>query len=183
MPPANVPNRTYAAAHFALELDGKDGVGLFRSVEGGGVRTDVMTYSINGGKQYERWRQLGKPKFEDIKLQVGMAMSGAFINWIRDFIAGNAARKNGAIVAADFYYNERARRSLSTHFESGCTGMRTTALPSGTSDAATASTVPMISWSGDSANALAPSNRMPTFTPRSRAARPDAPPPPRAPRR
>jgi hypothetical protein len=69
-------NRAYAAAHFALELDGKDSVGLFRSIEGGGVRADVMTYQ-NGGT-YDRWRQLGKPKFEDIKLQVGMSMSQPF---------------------------------------------------------------------------------------------------------
>jgi len=109
--PAAPSNRAYAAAHFALELDGEDGVGLFRSIEGGSIRADVMTYQ--NGANYDRWRQLGKPKFEDMKLQVGMAMSGAFINWIRDFFLGNAVRKTGAIVAADFYYNERARR----HFD------------------------------------------------------------------
>jgi phage tail-like protein len=109
--PVAPSTRAYAAAHFALELDGQDGVGLFRSIEGGSIRADVMTYQ--NGSNYDRWRQLGKPKFEDIKLQVGMAMSGAFINWIRDFFLGNAVRKTGAIVAADFYYNERARR----HFD------------------------------------------------------------------
>jgi phage tail-like protein len=100
----------YAAAHFAFELDGKDEVGLFRSIEGGGVKADVMTYQHGGG--YDRWRQLGKPKFEDIKLQVGMSMSQPFYNWISDFFKGVATRKTGAIVAADFYYNERARRNF-----------------------------------------------------------------------
>ena len=100
----------YAAAHFALELDGKDQVGLFRSIEGGGVKADVMTYQ--NGPNYDRWRQLGKPKFEDIKLQVGMSMSQPFYDWIADFFAGVATRKTGAIVAADFYYNERARRNF-----------------------------------------------------------------------
>lgn len=110
-PAANATaGRTYAAAHFALELDGKDSVGLFRSIEGGGVRTDVMTHQ--NGANYERWRQLGKPKFEDIKLQVGMAMSEAFYDWIAQFFDGKADRKNGAIVAADFYYQERARREF-----------------------------------------------------------------------
>jgi phage tail-like protein len=103
-------NRAYAAAHFALELDGKDSVGLFRSIEGGGVRADVMTYQ--NGTSYERWRQLGKPKFEDIKLQVGMSMSQPFYAWLKDFFTGTATRKTGAIVAADFYYNERARRNF-----------------------------------------------------------------------
>jgi phage tail-like protein len=102
--------RAYAAAHFALELDGKDGVGLFRSIEGGSIRADVMTYQ--NGSNYDRWRQLGKPKFEDIKLQVGMAMSLPFYNWISNFFSGVAERKTGAIVAADFYYNERARREF-----------------------------------------------------------------------
>ena len=109
---ASNPNRSYAAAHFALELDGKDGVGLFRSIEGGGVRTDVMTYQVNGGPKYDRWRQLGKPKFEDFKLQVGMAMSKPFYDWIHDFFEGTQTRKTGAVVAADFYYVERARRNF-----------------------------------------------------------------------
>jgi len=107
---SNQQPRTYAAAHFALELDGKKDVGLFRSIEGGGVKADVMTYQ--NGANYDKWRSLGKPKFEDIKCQVGMAMSEPFYAWIEKFFDGIADRKNGAIVAADFYYNERARREF-----------------------------------------------------------------------
>jgi phage tail-like protein len=102
--------RAYAAAHFALELDKKSDLGMFRSIEGGSIKADVMTYQ-NGGT-YDRWRQLGKPKFEDIKIQVGMAMSKSFYDWIKEFFQGNAVRKDGAIVAADFYYKERARREF-----------------------------------------------------------------------
>ena len=110
MPPATRQNRPYAAAHFALELDGKKDVGLFRSIQGGGVRADVMNYQY--GHSLEKWRQLGKPKFEDMQLQVGMAMSKPFYDWIEKFFAGEAEQKNGAIVAADFYYAERARREF-----------------------------------------------------------------------
>lgn len=104
------PNATgvYAAAHFGLELDGKNEVSLFRSIEGGGVKADVMTYQH--GAAHERWRVLGKPRFEDLKLQVGMSMTQPFYQWITEFFAGKGTRKNGAIVAADFYYKERARR-------------------------------------------------------------------------
>ena len=111
---ATTQNGVYAAAHFALELDNKKDVGLFRSIEGGGVRADVMTYQYNANNPvgYERWKILGKPKFEDIKLQVGMGMSQPFYEWLKDFFAGNASRKNGAIIAADFYYKERARRTF-----------------------------------------------------------------------
>ncbi|MBA3452010.1 MAG: phage tail protein [Deltaproteobacteria bacterium] len=107
---SNQQPRTYAAAHFALELDGKKDVGLFRSIEGGGVKADVMTYQQ--GAHYDKWRSIGKPKFEDIKVQVGMAMSEPFYAWISKFFDGIPDRKNGAIVAADFYYKERARREF-----------------------------------------------------------------------
>ena len=102
--------RTYAAAHFAMELDGSDEVGLFRNIDGGAIRADVMTHSVGG--MYDRGKQLGKPKFEDFKLQVGMAMSKPFYGWISAFFRGEAPRKNGAVVAADFYYAERARREF-----------------------------------------------------------------------
>ena len=108
-------NRVYAAAHFALELDGKQEVSLFRSIEGGGVKADVMTYQYGAHKKnqgYLKMRSLGKPKFDDIKLQVGMSMSIPFYFWMKAFFAGNAVRKNGAIIAADFYYKERARRTF-----------------------------------------------------------------------
>jgi phage tail-like protein len=111
MPDKTTGTRTYAAAHFALELNGLDKIGMFRSVEGGGIKADVMTYQ-NGGI-YDRWRQLGKPKFEDVKLQVGMSMTESFYNWVDDFFAGQASRKDGTIIAADFYYQERARRHFS----------------------------------------------------------------------
>jgi len=109
------PQGVYAAAHFALELDNKQEVSLFRSIEGGGVKADVMTYQYapndeNGG--YHRWKMLGKPKFDDIKLTVGMSMSYPFYNWIAEFFQGKPSRKNGAILAADFYYVERARRTF-----------------------------------------------------------------------
>src|ERR1700759_2772976 len=108
-PPGN-PNNPYAGAHFALELGKSSDAGLFKSIEGGGVKTDVMTYQQGG--IYDRWRQLGKVKFEDIKVQVGMSMSDAFYTWIDDFFAGKPTRKAGAIVAADFFYNVRARREF-----------------------------------------------------------------------
>jgi phage tail-like protein len=103
-------NRSYVAAHFTLELAGITDVGTVRSIEGGGLKADVMTYQP--GATYERWRQLGKPKFEDIKLQIGTAMSEPFFKWIEKFFEGKGERKNGAIVAGDYYYKERARREF-----------------------------------------------------------------------
>jgi hypothetical protein len=70
-----------------------------------------MTYR-NGGT-YDRWRQLAKPKFDNIKMQLGMGMSEPFYKWIEEFFTGKGTRKNGAIIATDFYYKERARREFS----------------------------------------------------------------------
>jgi|SRR5580704_7599883 phage tail-like protein len=111
MPQTPLPKRTYAAAHFALELDTGGKVGLFRSIEGGSMKADVMTFQ--GGGAHGQFRQLGKPKFEDLKLQVGMAMSAPFYDWISRFFSGTPDTRSGAIIAADFYYNERARRTFS----------------------------------------------------------------------
>jgi phage tail-like protein len=104
--------RAYSAAHFVLELGNNETVGFFRSVEGGGIKSEIMTYQ--GGSTTSLFRQLGKPKYEDIKIQVGMSMSGAFYDWIESFFSGKVARKDGAIVAADFFYKERARREFTS---------------------------------------------------------------------
>ena len=105
-PTARTPQRTSRSSSTA-----SSDVGLFRSIEGGGIKADVMTYQ--NGANYDRWRQLGKPKFEDIKLQVGMSMSRAVLQVDRGLLHRRGrTRKNGAIVAADFYYKERARREF-----------------------------------------------------------------------
>jgi len=102
--------RAYSAAHFVLELDKSEIAGFFRSVEGGGIKADVLTYNM--GSNADQWRQLAKPKYDDVKIQVGMSMSQTFYAWIESFFAGKVARKNGAILAGDFHYKERARRDM-----------------------------------------------------------------------
>jgi hypothetical protein len=109
MPAALDKNRAFAAAHFALELGGINN-GLIKSIEGGGLKVDVTTYQQGGS--YERWRQIGKPKFEDIKLSIGMSTSAPYYEWVSAFFGGNQDRRDGAILAADFYYKERARREF-----------------------------------------------------------------------
>lgn len=110
---ANLPPRAYSAAHFGLELDGsKKAVGFFRSIDGGGVSAEVINYQFGDSKPHEIWRQLGKPKYEDFKIQTGMSMSQEFYYWISQFFDGVVVRKSGAIVACDFYWKEQARREF-----------------------------------------------------------------------
>jgi hypothetical protein len=102
--------RAYAAAHFALELDGDKKVGLIKSVEGGTFKTDLIKYQ--NGREHPTFLRLGRSKCEDIKAQVGMAMSRTFYDWMARFFRGDPVRKTGAILAADFWYEERARRDF-----------------------------------------------------------------------
>ena len=84
-------NRAYATAHFALELGTDDKIGLIRSIEGGGVKAEVLSSQFGGTT--ERLRQTGKPKFDDIKVNVGMSMSEPFYNWIAEFFSGGSSRR------------------------------------------------------------------------------------------
>lgn len=103
-------NRAYSAAHFVLELDGSKDIGIIRSVDGGGVKSEIMTYQM--GDNHDLWRQIGKPKYEDLKIEFGMSFSQEFYKWIKSFFSGDVQRKDGAIVAGDFHYKERARRKF-----------------------------------------------------------------------
>src|SRR5688572_13524861 len=70
----------------------------------------MLTYQQ--GVNSDLWRQIGKPKFEDITVQVGMGMSERFWKWIRAFFARDILRQNGAVLGADFGYVERTRRTF-----------------------------------------------------------------------
>jgi hypothetical protein len=102
--------RAYSAAHFVLELDGKKDIGIIRSVDGGGVKSEIVTYQM--GDTHDLWRQIGKPKYEDLKLEFSMSFSKEFYVWIQAFFQGDVVRKSGAIAAGDFHYKERARREF-----------------------------------------------------------------------
>ena len=107
-----IPNdkRSYSAAYFALELDRNMQEGVIKSVEGGALKADVITHQM--GSHPDLWRQVGRPKYDDIKLQVGMSISEAFYTWIQSFFGGVADRRSGGIIAADFDGIERARRDF-----------------------------------------------------------------------
>jgi phage tail-like protein len=107
--PTTLP-RAFVAAHFALDLDGEGNMGFLRSADGGGVSTDVQTYQQ--GRVVDLWRQVGKPKFADLQLQVGMGLAKPFYTWVADFFTRKHTRKNGAVIIADFNYKERARRTF-----------------------------------------------------------------------
>lgn len=103
--------RAYSAAHFVLELGEKEVVGFPRSVEGGNLKAEIMSYKA-GRRPLDVYRQLSKPKISDIKFTIGMGASENLYKWLSQFFTGEGVRKDGAIVAGDFHYTERARRNF-----------------------------------------------------------------------
>lgn len=112
-PNASRPD-VYSSAHFSVEIDDIDKSGnalpTLRSVEGGGVKAEVINYQM--GEHGDIWRQIGKPKYEPIKMTFGIADATGFWSWIDAFLKGSHVRHNGAIVAADHNYKEKARREF-----------------------------------------------------------------------
>jgi len=98
------------ASHFALELDQTGLVGFLNEVEGGNLKADVIEFQ--SGNTGEILKSLSRLRFEDIHLQIGLAMGQPIYDWITASWAKNYQRKNGAIVATDFNYEKKARREF-----------------------------------------------------------------------
>lgn len=90
-------NRYTAGARFVLCLDGIGEVGTLQSVSGGGLGS---TGAVVGG---ERGRTLaGRPRFEDLTLKFGIAMAGAFWDWVNASLKNEPERRSGAILELSF---------------------------------------------------------------------------------
>lgn len=91
--------RSFVSRHFALTLDGSEMAGFLRSVEGGGIKAEVVQHQI-GGSPY-RDKQIGQPGYDPFTVQVGMSMSKSFYKWMADSWAGNVSRRTGSVVCCD----------------------------------------------------------------------------------
>ncbi|MBK7195706.1 MAG: phage tail protein [Myxococcales bacterium] len=113
MPSPTVSTPLYSSAQFLLELDGGK-VTTVRSIEGGKISTEIITYQNNRKPSEGNYlKQNGKLKYEAIKVVAPMAASQDMWSWMETFIKGTCQRRNGALVAADHEYKEKARRTFS----------------------------------------------------------------------
>ena len=107
--------RPYISSRFLLELDDGSGppqfVGTLQSIEGGSFKSDVIEEKV--GSQALVMKYPGRPKFDEITIQVGMSMAPRFWKWISKSFCYEAVRHQGALVALDFDNCERWRRSFS----------------------------------------------------------------------
>jgi phage tail-like protein len=86
----------FAAGRFALELDGTL-CGFLRSVEGGAITADVISEPL--GSTYFRKKHIGQPRYEELALQLDLALDKSVYQWIADTWTGKSPRHDGSIVA------------------------------------------------------------------------------------
>ena len=105
---AGATTRAYSTGHFALELEGIL-IGLLKSVDGGAISADVVSE-----KQIDYFskKHIANVKYEEFTAECGFTMSKAIYDWINKSWTGNAERKSGAVIAADFKYEAKARREF-----------------------------------------------------------------------
>lgn len=98
--------RGYGNGKYALELDGVV-VGWLSTAEGGNAVAAVVTEKIGG--DWLAKKHIAGVKYEDITVTFDANMGEAVYAWIKSTMNGEATRKNGAIIAADFDLKEQSR--------------------------------------------------------------------------
>ncbi|MSP60389.1 MAG: hypothetical protein EXR72_08615 [Myxococcales bacterium] len=98
--------RAYTAGKYALELDGIN-AGWLHSVEGGHATSDVVSEKVGAGHTVHK--HLGGVKYEDISFSCGTGMSKGTYEWIKASFDHKYQRKNGAVLTADYDFNEHSR--------------------------------------------------------------------------
>lgn len=102
-----VSSTQIASTKFALELDGVR-VGFLAWAEGGEAVGDVVEVSLGGGNMQKK--HVGNVRWAPIRIAFGIAMGQPLYDWIKAFLALQAARKDGAVIA--FGANGKARWRL-----------------------------------------------------------------------
>lgn len=103
-------SRPYVSSRFVLELDDGNCVGTLQNIEGGAFKSEVVEEKV--GREGLASRYPGRPKYEDVSVQVGMSMAPKFWKWIKASFNYEAERKTGSLVALDYDNRERWRRDF-----------------------------------------------------------------------
>ncbi len=95
--------RSFVSRYFSVDFDGDDSSGFVKSIDGGGIRSDLVTQAVGG--QAMTNKHLGKVSIEPFTIQVGMSMSSSFFDWIAKSWSGDVERKNGSVLTYDRNFN------------------------------------------------------------------------------
>lgn len=102
--------RAYAAGHFEFNLDGAPTAAWIKSVEGGAVKSEVITENV--GPDDLSFRHTSTLAFEPFTINVAMAASKPFLKWIKDSWSRKFQRRTGSIVHADFNLNAQMEQKF-----------------------------------------------------------------------
>jgi phage tail-like protein len=104
--PITGDKRGYTGGKYALELDGTT-AGWVQSIRGGDASSDVVEEKLGANTTIKK--HLAGVKYSDIEVDCGTGMSKPFYQWLVDTFDQKHTRKNGAVVSADYNYNETSR--------------------------------------------------------------------------
>ena len=103
--------KPYTGGRFAFELDQIATPSASSTASTAATSRPIRSPRCRGADGYVT-KYAGHAKYDDITVQVGAAMSPPFWKWVSSSLKRNPQRRNGALVAYDFDFNERARRSF-----------------------------------------------------------------------
>lgn len=84
--------------NIALQLDGGTDTTSLLSVEGGQLVPDITLVNT---APFQRFRQVGKPKFEDIRITVTADIGTSLAGWITETLAGKTRTRTGHMIMMD----------------------------------------------------------------------------------
>lgn len=101
--------RSYVAGKYGIELGGAP-AGWVQSVEGGHAFSDVVNEKL--GPDHIIHKHIAGVKYQDITISCGTGMTKPFYEWIKASFERKYDRKDGAVVTADYNYNEISRMAF-----------------------------------------------------------------------
>jgi hypothetical protein len=102
--------RAYSSGHFQFNLDGTPTSAWIKSVDGGGVKAEVVTETV--GVDDMSFRHTSTVAIEPINLQVAVSAAKPILQWIKDSWNHKFAQKDGSIVHGDFNLNGKLEQSF-----------------------------------------------------------------------
>lgn len=102
-------SRGYTAGKFTLEIEGKD-AGFLDSVEGGEAVASVVAERADAGVGTGVVRKhIGDVTYAPLRMELGSGMAASVHERIGNWLQGNAAPFNGAVVFLDYNFREQRR--------------------------------------------------------------------------
>ena len=102
--------RAYVGGRFEFQLDGSPTNAWITSVEGGAVKSEVITEHV--GTDDLAFRHTAILDYEPITVKVALAAARPFLQWIEDSLNKRYSRRTGAIVRGDFNLEGRFRQEF-----------------------------------------------------------------------